>query len=147
MNIAAHRRSLIVTLTLALAGCMKPNPFAEAIVDGGDETSDEPSDEPSEGQPGALPDLAGEQQGGPDRACMLDGLDHLSIACVGCLSTSCCEAATLCADLQPCACLVACSLGKGAPGACKNQCDAKPEDHPEVALVLACASGPCTDAC
>jgi hypothetical protein len=142
---AAHRRSLFIAAFIAaaltLAGCMKPNPLAEALLDVGDET-----DETDAGESGPLPDFSG-----TDGECATvdePGMSSMfSMACVTCLSGSCCDSATLCADVQPCACLVACNLGGGAPGTCKNQCDAKPEDHPEVALLLACANGSCADAC
>ena len=157
MTCAKHPCALMIAAALTLAGCMKPNPLAELVVvsaaeDSGDEDEDDEDDgdAPGEGEGGEdqgdpLPDLAGGNAGEPDPSCA--PLEPLDSACTACLGGSCCESAALCAGASPCACLVACDLAGGNPGSCKNQCGAKPEDHPEVALLLACAHDSCAEAC
>ena len=138
------RAELQFTITLAaaltLVACMKPNPYAEAFKQAdGDSHGDGDGDGDGDGESGPLPDWAGDA----GQSCA--PLDGLTSVCATCISASCCAAADLCVDAEPCECLVACVLDGGSPGGCKNECGAKPDDVPEVAVLLACADDSCPD--
>jgi hypothetical protein len=108
--------------------------------DGDGESGDgDPGDGDGDGDP-LLPDLGGDSQ-----SC--EPLDSLEDACAACIADDCCPEATLCEDAEACECLVDCTLSGGSSGSCKNLCGPKPEDVPQVGLLLSCAHDWCVDDC
>lgn len=141
---AELRSTITLAAALALVGCMKPNPYVERFgqadgESGGESENDAGSDGDRDDDDHPLPDWAGDD----GQSCA--PLDGLASACATCMSASCCAAANSCVNAEPCECLATCVLDGESPGGCKNQCGAKPQDVPELALLLACLDESCPD--
>ena len=148
-------------LVLGLAGCMKPNPYAEDLADddaadpngdgdgdGDDDDDDDDDDDATETEtdgssdtdPSPLPDLG-------DTGGSCDASLGAPAACEACLVESCCVALSDCVSDADCSCLAACLLDGSSQGLCKSQCGAKPDETPLLDPVLDCSASACADAC
>jgi hypothetical protein len=136
------RQTLTLLFTLALVGCMKPNPLIYTLGEDstGSETGDGDAGDGDSGETQAPIDM-------PDGE-LCEPFEPFELGCGECVALGCCEVALACAGVDECLCLADCMLGGASAGSCKQGCaGAKADSIDELQPLLDCASSTCEQEC